>query len=332
MLASTTSARPSRSRTSLPLDRSTRTTSAEPATDMGEAVVYTSGASRVLVYRSDFAGTNKATAATCPRVMTSTVSSTISTARGCRSSSTTCRERVARGTSTRSARCEASGSRIPTATFSRSSTSSGSTPNRRRPARRANGVPHRGTPRPTAPHDARPTASGTSSYRSRRGRCSQPRNSPLVLATGVGGNLESGNTTVLSDSHVDVLDNPVGQEDHLVLARVQRRPGVAEGHAVNVEVPATDRRDNDPDGNRFPLFAEPQKLLREFAPKKSRSNTAAGTLEPAERFVQNVTATGSRSTADGLGMGAVAPTGTDTRAGRTRLAVTGSVTAPNGSR
>jgi catechol 2,3-dioxygenase-like lactoylglutathione lyase family enzyme len=36
----------------------------EPATDMGEAVVYSSGASRVLVYRSDFAGTNKATAAT----------------------------------------------------------------------------------------------------------------------------------------------------------------------------------------------------------------------------------------------------------------------------
>ena len=32
--------------------------------DMDEAVVYSSGGSRVLVYRSDFAGTNKATVAT----------------------------------------------------------------------------------------------------------------------------------------------------------------------------------------------------------------------------------------------------------------------------
>ena len=37
----------------------------EPAMDMGEeAVVYSSGASQVMVYRSDYAGTNKATAAT----------------------------------------------------------------------------------------------------------------------------------------------------------------------------------------------------------------------------------------------------------------------------
>ena len=34
------------------------------AMDMGEAVVYSSGGSQVMVYRSDFAGTNKATVAT----------------------------------------------------------------------------------------------------------------------------------------------------------------------------------------------------------------------------------------------------------------------------
>ena len=95
-----------------------------------------------------------------------------------------------------------------------------------------------------------------------------PLNSLLAAVIGVGGNLESGNTTVLSDRHVDVLDDAVGQEDHLVLARVERRSGVAGGHALNVEVPATDRRDNDPDRNRFPFFAEPLKPLREFAPKE----------------------------------------------------------------
>lgn len=36
----------------------------EPVEDMGEAVVYSSGGSRMMVYRSEFAGTNKATAAT----------------------------------------------------------------------------------------------------------------------------------------------------------------------------------------------------------------------------------------------------------------------------
>ena len=36
----------------------------EPVMDMGEAIVYSSGNSQVMVYRSDFAGTNKATAAT----------------------------------------------------------------------------------------------------------------------------------------------------------------------------------------------------------------------------------------------------------------------------
>lgn len=35
-----------------------------PAMEMGDAVVYASGGSRVLVYQSDYAGTNKATAAT----------------------------------------------------------------------------------------------------------------------------------------------------------------------------------------------------------------------------------------------------------------------------
>ncbi|HET6682924.1 MAG TPA: VOC family protein [Gaiella sp.] len=35
-----------------------------PAMEMGDAVLYTSGGSRVLVYQSDYAGTNKATAAT----------------------------------------------------------------------------------------------------------------------------------------------------------------------------------------------------------------------------------------------------------------------------
>lgn len=36
----------------------------EPSMDMGEAVVYSSGNSQVLVYRSEYAGTNKATVAT----------------------------------------------------------------------------------------------------------------------------------------------------------------------------------------------------------------------------------------------------------------------------
>jgi catechol 2,3-dioxygenase-like lactoylglutathione lyase family enzyme len=36
----------------------------EPAMEMGDAVVYSSGGSRVLVYQSEYAGTNKATAAT----------------------------------------------------------------------------------------------------------------------------------------------------------------------------------------------------------------------------------------------------------------------------
>jgi len=36
----------------------------EPSEDMDDAVLYASGNSRLLVYRSDYAGTNKATAAT----------------------------------------------------------------------------------------------------------------------------------------------------------------------------------------------------------------------------------------------------------------------------
>jgi catechol 2,3-dioxygenase-like lactoylglutathione lyase family enzyme len=36
----------------------------EPTMDMGDAVLYSSGNTRVFVYHSDFAGTNKATAAT----------------------------------------------------------------------------------------------------------------------------------------------------------------------------------------------------------------------------------------------------------------------------
>jgi catechol 2,3-dioxygenase-like lactoylglutathione lyase family enzyme len=36
----------------------------EPAMEMGDAVLYSSGQSRLLVYLSDYAGTNKATAAT----------------------------------------------------------------------------------------------------------------------------------------------------------------------------------------------------------------------------------------------------------------------------
>ena len=35
-----------------------------PAVEMGDAVVYSAGNSRVLVYRSEYAGTNRATAAT----------------------------------------------------------------------------------------------------------------------------------------------------------------------------------------------------------------------------------------------------------------------------
>ena len=81
-------------------------------------------------------------------------------------------------------------------------------------------------------------------------------------------NLESCDTAVFGDGDLDVLDDAVRQEDHLVLAGVERGDGVVRRHSLNVEVPATDRRDDDPDGNRFPLVAEPLNLLGELPPKE----------------------------------------------------------------
>ena len=108
------------------------------------------------------------------------------------------------------------------------------------------------------------------------------------LVVGVGGNLEWGNATVLSDRNLDVLDRAVGQEDDLVLACVERSSGVAEGHALNVKVPATERRNDDPEGRRFPLVAEPLNLLREFPSKEVAVKHSPGTLELAERFVEGL--------------------------------------------
>ena len=110
----------------------------------------------------------------------------------------------------------------------------------------------------------------------------------MLVVVGVGGNLECGNATVLSDRNLDVLDSAVGQEDDLVLACVERRSGVGGGHALNVKVPATDRRNDDPEGRRFALVAEPLKLLREFPPKEVAVKHSPGTLELAERFVEGL--------------------------------------------
>ena len=81
-------------------------------------------------------------------------------------------------------------------------------------------------------------------------------------------NLESCDTAVFCDGDLDVLDDAVRQEDHPVLAGVERGDGLVRRHSLNVEVPATDRRDDDPDGYRFPLVAEPLNLLGELSPKE----------------------------------------------------------------
>ena len=78
----------------------------------------------------------------------------------------------------------------------------------------------------------------------------------LALEFGFGGDLESLEPPVLSDGDLDMFNRGVRQEDHLVLARVQRDAGVARRYPFDVEVAAGCGRDDDPHGKRIPFHAE----------------------------------------------------------------------------